>query len=101
MKLATWSPAHGSRCSFGASGRRLGSSTFGSRELLLDVGTGVEDRRHFRPLEFQGRLAVVVPRPRINLTLDLTVLAPRAVAVCYSAARDVRLRWRRRVGREP
>jgi len=32
----------------------------------------------FDPVEFLGRLAVLVPRPRINLLLYYGVLGPRA-----------------------
>jgi hypothetical protein len=45
------------------------------RQPWRDATTDVE----FDPVEFLGRLAVLVPRPRINLILYHGVLAPRAV----------------------
>ena len=55
---------------------------------VIDDGQVVLEIRHrwadgtthvvFDPVEFLGRLAVLVPRPRINLILYHGVLAPRA-----------------------
>ncbi len=44
------------------------------RQALRDATTNVV----FDPVEFLGRLAVLVPRPRINLILYHGVLGPRA-----------------------
>jgi hypothetical protein len=60
----------------------------GDRVRVTDDGQVVLQLRHrwidgtthvvFDPVEFLGRLAVLVPRPRINLILYHGVLAPRA-----------------------
>jgi hypothetical protein len=60
----------------------------GDRVRVIDDGQVVLELRHrwadgtthvvFDPVEFLGRLAVLVPRPRINLILYYGVLAPRA-----------------------
>jgi Putative transposase len=71
-------------------------SNSNSNEVLTDDGQVVMQLRHrwtdgtthlvFDPVEFLGRLAVLIPRPRINLILYHGVLAPRAA-------------WRRQVVR--
>ena len=41
----------------------------------------------FDPVEFLGRLAVLVPRPRINLLLYHGVLGPRLAGLTWFGAR--------------
>ena len=60
--------------------------------------------RVFEPRAFLGRLAVLVPRPRVNLVLCHGVLGPRPAwrrEVSADKSRLMPSAWRRRIGRPP
>ncbi len=86
MQASSYPPDNGSdssACAGTPCGRR-----WRDRVRVTDDGQVVLQLRHqwidgtthvvFDPVEFLGRLAVLVPRPRINLMLYHGVLAPRA-----------------------